>query len=181
MFKKILVSVMLMVTMLTQVVNATVTILPIPTQTNVAGEFGQVQGMITAVSSRYVIINTTTVTFDGDTTISYNGGLSTLSVGEMVNYSYTVDIDGVILATVMDVYPAETITSTDRVSRIDVDNSTAIVALTLYRGPIVDFYQASGIYVQGAGTQTSYGCQLVNWIYQSYYRTYYFFWMGIYE
>lgn len=138
--------------MLTQVVNATVTVLPIPTptQTNIAGEFGQVQGMITAVSSRYVIINTTTVTFDGDTTINYNGGLNSLSIGEIVNYSYTVDVDGVILATVMDVYPAEAITSTDRVSRIDVDNSTAIVALTLYRGPIVDFYQHSGIYVQFA-------------------------------
>jgi hypothetical protein len=135
-----------------------VTVITVPAPT-----VGQVQGMITAVGAAQVIIDTLTVTHDGDTVITYNGGLTALAVGQMVNYSYTVDVDGVILATTMDVYPAESITSTDRVSRIDVTNATSIVALTLYRGPIVDFYQASGIYVQGAGTQTSFGCQLVNY------------------
>lgn len=143
--------------------NATILPVPAPVQTTTAGEFGQVQGMITAVGNGYVIIDNIIVTHDGDTVKKFNGGLKVLAVGEMVNYTYIVDVDGVIIAKTMDIYPAEAITGVDRVNRIDVTNSTAVVALTLYRGPVVDFYQNSGIFVTGAGTNTSYGAQLVNY------------------
>jgi hypothetical protein len=144
---------------------ATVTILPVPAPvpTTVAGEIGQVQGMITAVGSGYVMIDNTTVTHDGDTVKTFQGGLTTLAIGEMVNYTYIVDVDGVIIAKTMDIYPAEAVSGVDRVSRIDVSNTSGVVSLTLYKGGAVDFYQHSGIYVTGAGTNTAYGSQLVNY------------------
>jgi predicted small secreted protein len=137
----------------------TVTILPVPApvQTSVVGEIGQVQGMITAVGGGFVIIDNATVTHDGDTVITYNGGITALAVGEMVNYTYIVDVDGVIIAKTMDAYPAEAVSGTDRVSSISVTNSTGVVSLPLYKGGAVDFYQNSGIYVVGAGTNTAYG------------------------
>lgn len=144
----------------------TVTVKPAPIQA---------QGVITSVGQRQVIINNQVITHDGDTTIQYNSGLTALAVGQMAYYTYTVDVDGVILASTMDIYPTQTVSGTERVSTINVNNATSIVSLTLYKGSyidslfnlhtglVVDFYQASGIYVYDAGTNTSYGNQLVTY------------------
>jgi hypothetical protein len=143
--------------------NLTILPVPAPVPTAVVGEIGQVQGMITAVGTGYVMIDDTVVTHDGDTVKTFNGGLTTLAVGEMVNYTYIVDVDGVVIAKTMDIYPAEAVSGVDRVSSISVNNATGVVSLPLYKGGAVDFYQHAGIYVSGAGTNTSYGSQLVNY------------------
>ena len=149
---------LLPVNITTAALSSGITLVAVP-----APATNQVQGMITSVGVGRVQIDNLTVTHDGDTVMNFYGGLTALAIGEIVNYSFTVDVDGVILATVMDIYPAQSVTNTERVSAINVDNGTSIVSLTLAGGRFVDFYQGSGIYVSGAGTNTSYGTQLVNY------------------
>jgi hypothetical protein len=123
---------------------------------------GQVQGMITSVGNRFVTIDNVVVTLDGDTVTAFNGSATVLSVGQLVNYSYTVDVDGVILATTMDVYDTVAVSGVERVSRLDVTNSTGGVALTLYDGRVVEYFQPYA-FITGIGTNTSYGNHLVHY------------------
>ncbi|WP_457795341.1 putative Ig domain-containing protein [Horticoccus sp. 23ND18S-11] len=137
--------------------------MPAPVLSSTTGILGEVQGMITSVGARYVTIDHIVVTHDGDTATTFNGGLVTLAVGEVVNYTYTVDVDGVILATTMQVYPAQPVSGTERVSALAVTNATGAVALTLYNGGTVEYFQPYA-FITGIGTHTSFGAQLVNFV-----------------
>jgi hypothetical protein len=109
----------------------TVTIVPVPAPvaTTVAGATGDVQGMVTGIGNGFFSTDTVIggihgalVTYDGDTVTTYHGGLVTYAVGEIVNYSYTVDVDGIILAKTVDVYPTEAVEGVGRVSGYTTTN-----------------------------------------------------------
>jgi hypothetical protein len=113
-------------------VNPTaVTIVPVPAPvaTTVVGATGDVQGMVTGIGNGYFTTDTViggihgaTLTYDGDTVTTYHGGLVTYAVGEMVNYSYTVDTNGVMLAKTVDVYPTEVVNGVGRVAGYTTTN-----------------------------------------------------------
>ncbi len=108
-------------------------------------------------------INNRIVTHDWDTVFNYFGGLTTVWVWNIVNYSYIIDVDWVYIATSIDVYPTQAVSGTARVNRLDVTNATSWVALTLYNGTIIEYFQPYA-FITGLGTNTSFGCQLVNYV-----------------
>jgi Domain of unknown function (DUF5011)/Domain of unknown function (DUF5666) len=126
-------------------------------------------GIVDYLTSPYIVVNNRVVTHDGDTVVTYHGGLTTVSVGNAVIYTYTIDIDGVYLAKTIDISPTVAVSGTARVNQLDVSASsvitgvdTNIVTLTLANGDIVEYYQPYA-FVDGIGTNTSYGTQLVNY------------------
>ncbi|MFA5997609.1 MAG: immunoglobulin-like domain-containing protein [Candidatus Paceibacterota bacterium] len=141
----------------------TIVPVPAPVATTVAGRYGEFQGMITSTGKDYVTINNFIVTYDGDTVMTFNGGLNALAVGEIVNYAFIVDGDGVYIAQTMDIYPTEATSGTARVSGLGVDNATGGVALALYGGGTVEYFQPY-TYITGLGTNTSSGNQLVTYV-----------------
>lgn len=174
-FKKVSFAVMFSAFALAQSAGAA-TIVPVPapvvtTATSPEGPVsGEFQGMVTSVTQGSVSINSNVLQVTGDTVITYNGGLTSLTAGQIANYSYVTDVDGVMIATTIDAYPTQAVSGTARVYGLNVDNATGGVQLYLgyggawatYTGPAVEYFQPYA-FISGIGTNTSYGAQLVNY------------------
>lgn len=154
---------------------ATIVPVPAPVVTTVTSPEGPVsgefQGMVTSVTQGFISINNSILQVTGDTVITYNGGLTGLAAGQIVNYSYATDVDGVKIATTIDAYPTQPTSGTARVYGLGVNNTTGGVQLYLgyggawatYTGPAVEYFQPY-TFISGIGTNTSFGEQLVNYV-----------------
>jgi hypothetical protein len=174
-FKKVSFAVMFSAFALAQSAGAA-TIVPVPapvvtTATSPEGPVsGEFQGMVTSVTQGSVSINSNVLQVTGDTVITYNGGLTSLTAGQIANYSYATDVDGVMIATTIDAYPTQAVSGTARVYGLGVNNATGGVQLYLssggawatYTGPAVEYFQPYA-FISGIGTNTAYGAQLVNY------------------